>query len=58
MGMNVAAQALLFRLREPTSGSVLIDGLDVARLGLQLLRRRLAILPQDDMKLYMVSYCQ
>ncbi|CAK0875708.1 unnamed protein product [Prorocentrum cordatum] len=41
--------ALLLRLREPTEGRILIDGVDVARLGLQLLRRRLAILPQEPL---------
>ena len=37
----------LFRLVEPASGRILIDGLDVATLGLHHLRCRLSILPQE-----------
>lgn len=36
----------LFRFLEPTSGTVLIDGLDIAKMDLQNLRSRLAIIPQ------------
>lgn len=36
----------LFRFLEPTSGTVLIDGLDIANMDLQSLRSRLAIIPQ------------
>ncbi|CAN0130143.1 unnamed protein product, partial [Scytosiphon promiscuus] len=38
----------LFRMVEPMPGSsVVVDGEDVLRMGLQDLRRRLAIIPQD-----------
>ena len=38
---------LLLRLVEATAGAILIDGLDIATLGLSLLRRSIAIIPQD-----------
>ncbi|KAG0346517.1 hypothetical protein BG004_001533 [Podila humilis] len=37
----------LFRFMEPTSGSIVIDGIDIGSLGLEDLRRRLTIIPQD-----------
>ena len=37
----------LFRLAEPWTGSVAIDDLDISRIGLEDLRSRLAIIPQD-----------
>jgi len=37
----------LFRLVEISSGSITIDGLDTAKIGLHDLRSRLAIIPQD-----------
>ena len=36
----------LFRLIDVTSGRVLLDGVDVAKIGLDALRRQLAIIPQ------------
>ncbi|KDD75553.1 hypothetical protein H632_c620p0, partial [Helicosporidium sp. ATCC 50920] len=37
----------LYRIVEPCGGSVVIDGLDTAGLGLEDLRSRLALVPQD-----------
>jgi ABC-type branched-subunit amino acid transport system ATPase component len=39
--------AALFRTVEPEGGRLVIDGVDVLGLPLQLLRSRLAIVPQD-----------
>ena len=36
----------LFRLIDVTAGRVLLDGVDVATIGLDALRRQLAIIPQ------------
>ncbi|KAJ3206162.1 hypothetical protein HDU67_008352 [Dinochytrium kinnereticum] len=37
----------LFRIIEPSSGSIIIDGIDITDIGLQDLRSRLTIIPQD-----------
>ncbi|XP_041011923.1 ABC transporter C family member 10-like isoform X2 [Juglans microcarpa x Juglans regia] len=37
----------LFRLVEPASGKITVDGLDVSKIGLHDLRSRLGIIPQD-----------
>lgn len=41
--------ALLLRLYEPTSGSIIIDGIDTSTLNLNALRESLVALPQDPM---------
>jgi len=41
----------LFRLVDAHSGRVLLDGIDVASVGLQKLRRAMAIIPQDPLLL-------
>jgi len=42
---------LIPRLYDPTEGQILLDGVDVRRYGLQSLRERVAIVPQDPMLL-------
>ncbi|KAG1046896.1 hypothetical protein G6F43_010636 [Rhizopus delemar] len=37
----------LFRFMEPTSGAIYIDGVDIHKIGLNVLRSRLTIIPQD-----------
>ena len=37
----------LFRVLELASGSILIDGIDISKLGLSQLRKAIAMLPQD-----------
>jgi ABC-type multidrug transport system fused ATPase/permease subunit len=39
----------LYRLVELTSGSIVIDGVDISKVGLTDLRRGLAIIPQDPL---------
>ncbi|CAE6469113.1 unnamed protein product, partial [Rhizoctonia solani] len=39
--------AALFRIVELTSGSILIDGLDIAEMGLSSVRSKIAIIPQE-----------
>ena len=37
----------MYRIQEINSGSILIDGYDITKIPLQVLRKRLAIIPQD-----------
>src|SRR4051812_47581132 len=39
----------LFRILEPSQGTILIDGVDVTQIGLHDLRSRITIIPQDSL---------
>ncbi|DAZ97586.1 TPA: hypothetical protein N0F65_005558, partial [Lagenidium giganteum] len=47
-GKSSLAMAL-FRIRELTTGRILVDGMDVSRLDVRELRRRLCIVPQNPL---------
>ncbi|KNC29591.1 hypothetical protein FF38_03750, partial [Lucilia cuprina] len=37
----------LFRMLEPVNGTVVIDGIDISKIGLEDLRKKISIIPQD-----------
>ena len=37
----------LFRIVEALSGSIIIDGVDISEVGLDILRQRISLIPQD-----------
>jgi ABC-type multidrug transport system fused ATPase/permease subunit len=39
----------LFRFLEPSDGKIIIDGIDISTIGVEDLRSRLTIIPQDPM---------
>jgi ABC-type multidrug transport system fused ATPase/permease subunit len=45
--VGLPAQNLLFRIIELDSGTICIDGIDIAKLGLKQLRQAISMLPQD-----------
>ncbi|KAH9299842.1 hypothetical protein KI387_031524, partial [Taxus chinensis] len=45
-GKSTLIQAL-FRIVEPAQGNIMIDGLDITKVGLHELRARISIIPQD-----------
>lgn len=47
----------LFRLIEPAEGSIVIDNIDVSKIGLQDLRSRMTIVTQDPVRICIVE-CQ
>jgi ABC-type multidrug transport system fused ATPase/permease subunit len=46
----------LFRLVEPCSGTIHIDGIDVCKLGLRDLRSKISIIPQGKCMLYHTTH--
>ena len=49
---------LLFRILELDAGSIVIDGIDIATLGLSQLRCAIAMLPQDPVRTQLAFACR
>lgn len=47
MVFNSSLMLALFRLVEAAEGYIKIDGIDISKIGLDTLRSRLSIIPQD-----------
>ena len=47
----------LYRIVEPAGGRILIDGIDVATIGLFDLRSRLALVPQVQLPAHFCNAC-
>ena len=55
-GKSTIATAF-FRFLEADSGRIVIDGIDIASIGLEELRSKLAIIPQDPTLFKGISFC-
>jgi ABC-type multidrug transport system fused ATPase/permease subunit len=55
-GKSTIATAF-FRFLEADSGRIIIDGIDIASIGLEELRSKLAIIPQDPTLFKGTSFC-
>ena len=51
------AELALYRLVELSSGSIVLDGVDVSTIGLTDLRKGLAIIPQDPVSILYFYNC-